>query len=334
MFCFVQDEVKVWRPPTPPRGAAINADQTPPSPKLSTISFPKTSVIAATPFSLESVVEESSPSPNIDVASTQNDVEMSSDATFCLSSQDVEDNSSHLSTTFSVSTRDVSNATPTFSVLSSVDEFSRPKPAELNSSVDNSVLSRHQQMLPTKPTALSYQQFVDIPKWTTGVTTPNLTSNNTSSSSNNVTPNYESSSMETSYVEESNNAFDATIVLGNPSSMLNSTVVLSKDDETENKRRTFLVPTINENKENVITTKASAPIAMVSPMTSHANIGQSVAGGIVKAKKSLKKAFHHPIASTSNLRAVLDLKPSGHKSRFVFFFLSSFQTFNFVRSIW
>jgi hypothetical protein len=256
---------------------------------------------------------------------------MSCDATFCLPSHDVEDNSSQLSATFSVSTtRDVANTTPTFSVLSSIDEYSRPKPATLSSSIDNPVFSLYQPTLPTttKPTILSYRQFVDIPKWSTDIASPNLLTNNIAS--NNVTPNYESSSMDSTYVEESNNAFDATIVVSNPSASLNSTVVLSRDDDTEDRRRTFLVPTVDENKENVITIKASAPIAMVSPMTSHVNVGQNVAGGIVKAKKSLKKAFHHPIASTSNLRAVLDLKPSGHKSRFVT--LVSYNIFGFTKA--
>ena len=145
---------------------------------------------------------------------------------------------------------------------------------------------------------LSYAQFIDIPlKLSTGIvsaTAPRVDSE-------------ETSPMETSYAVDEASAFDATIVLGpsaaqhefmptNAPSPFDSTIILSKNDaqspfdstiilsahETpsldstmvlsksdEDRRRTFLVPTIAaENKENFSTNKMPAPIAMVSPMTS------------------------------------------------------------------
>ena len=98
--------------------------------------------------------------------------------------------------------------------------------------------------------------------------------------------------------EESNNAG------------LNSTVVLSTDDEGRGK--TFVVPSIvgGDDKENVMTSKFLAPIAKVSPMTSH---------DVAKAKNVMKKTtLNRPIASTSNLRSILDLKPAAQKTRFVY----------------
>jgi hypothetical protein len=101
LYILFQEETKPWRPPTPPKGAAYRVDQTPPSPVLSTISFPKTSSLTAFPstFTMTPVEEEAS---EITVPATtdatfgiaSNDATYcvaSNDATFCITSNDAED---------------------------------------------------------------------------------------------------------------------------------------------------------------------------------------------------------------------------------------------------
>jgi hypothetical protein len=109
-------------------------------------------------------------------------------------------------------------------------------------------------------------------------------------------------SEENSFVDQDQPAsLNTTIVLSKPS-------VLTDDD----RRLNFVLTSVDENKENVSSPKPSAPIAMVSPMTSNV-----VANAFAKTKKALKKTLNHPVASTSNLRAAVDLKPSVPKPRLV-----------------
>ena len=253
--------------------------QTPPSPKLSTILFPKltsssTSSISST-YSIEAIEED-----------TQPQVLVSADATFCVSSKDDVDDekiiqepeSSALESTFVVPSK-------TFSVLPSLRHHS---------------LAAGPVLKLTENEPLSYSQFVNIP--TNLVAADHVASNSMSSF---LSPHADvadvPSTMEISLVqeeEESNNAG------------LNSTVVLSTDDEGRGK--TFVVPSIvgGDDKENVMTSKFLAPIAKVSPMTSY---------DVAKAKNVMKKTtLNRPIASTSNLRSILDLKPAAQKTRFVY----------------
>ena len=278
---------------------SLNANQTPPSPKLSTVSLQK---IAATAFT----VEETSSSPKLP----------STNSTFCLST--VETSPQKLSTcnaTFNLSpAAESSYSAKPFSIhdyglseakLTKFSELSKNLPSHSDMSTNKTVfrLSADFQTkisplkeIPVK--TLSYAQFIDIPlKLSTGIvsaTAPRVDDE-------------ETSPMETSYSVDEASAFDATIVLGpsaapahefmptNAPSPFDSTIILSKNDaqspfdstiilsahETpldstmvlsksdEDRRRTFLVPTIAaENKENFSTNKMPAPIAMVSPMTS------------------------------------------------------------------
>jgi hypothetical protein len=284
---------EVWRPPTPPRSAAINADQTPPSPKLSTISFPK---MTSNPFSLESVDQEL-PLPE----------QTPADATFCFAASETDCSPPKMSTnnsTFCLSTETEENTPSTFLGLD--------KLVPTSTFVDSFPI-QSSAMTSSNPKS-SYAQFLDIPQeLSTGL--PMTSEINVDSAS----------SVECSFANESPNpspALDATINLNDDhsthsaNSKLDSTIIISKGNaDIEARRLTFLIPTIDDSKENVKKVVAP-PIAMVSPMTS-----QGAAGG-VKAKKSLKKAFQMPFASTSNLRSMLDLKPTAQKSRFVTFFFT------------
>ena len=314
MQSIFQEEVKVWRPPTPPRGAAINADQTPPSPKLSTISFPKMSTVPAYPFSFESVDEESS-SPK----------QTPANATICLSVSDNECSPPKMSTnnsTFCLSTETEENIPSTMSTFEKIFPESEPENVSISSAVDSFPI---QTLTMTTNPMFSYAQFLDIPQeLSTGL--PMTRNANVDSTS----------SLKSSFANESPNppsALNATMTLDTPSvgSKLDSTNVLSKGNaDIEARRLTFLIPTVDENKESQ-KKMVAPPIAMVSPMTSHVvSTSQGAAGG-VKAKKSLKQAFQMPFASTSNLRSMLDLKPAAQKSRFVTFFLHYLVLFNLVR---
>ena len=293
----------------------MSIEQTPPSPKLLTISLPKapssTCVIPAS-FELESVEEDQVPraaSATSDstfcIASkdacdgndaeeggdlTHNSEPGSTDATFCVASNDASDLDA-MDSTFSKDGRGYEAAKAplptTFSVLSSLGSYS---PLAVTTSKP---AVQQESRVP-----LSYANFVDIP-------------------ADLAKPSHDASmpsSVENSFVDDgagtgSNQAFglNSTVVLSRPT----FNVFASSNADEDDKRRTFVIPSIDDNKENATTAKAPAPVAMVSPMTS----------SVVDKAKKVKKALSRPMASTSNLRAILDIRPAAPKFRLAEVFL-------------
>ena len=284
------------------------------------------STVPAYPFTFESVDEESS-SPkqtpaNATICLSVSDNECSppkmstNNATFCLSTETEENIPSTMLTnnsTFCLATETEENIPSTMSTFEKIFPELEAENVSISSAVDSFPIQT--STMTTNPT-FSYAQFLDIPQeLSTGL--PMTRNANVDSTS----------SLESSFANESPNppsTLDATMTLDTPSvgSKLDSTIVQSKGNaDIEARRLTFLIPTIDENKE-IQKKMVAPPIAMVSPMTSHVvSTSQGAAGG-VKAKKSLKKAFQMPFASTSNLRSMLDLKPAAQKSRFVTFFFT------------